>query len=309
MADYRIITQLCPAMADFLRYQKTIGYRGDVLAYAANIKTPGFSTDAHGFRHSVLGGKSLSIRDCVRSERYGLVLGASNSFGFGVAGNENTMASLLAERIGFPFANCAMPGANSRNLSSLLISVIASAPRPPAIVIFSNGGDLGTFCDASIADPVFGSPNRNQIVAEFQRGRSPPDPEPYLKHLLNFTALWATAIARVCRRQGARLVMVHQSTFFEKTEPTPVETEFRLGEAFNLHHERLFANHRRFNEAFFAKRKSLADHLGIPLAGWGETGQLGFIDEFHLDRDGTRLLGAMVGDEIDRIGSAKAAFS
>ncbi len=96
----------------------------------------------------------------MQSERYCLVLGASNSFG--VAGDENTMASLLSERLGFPFANCAMPGANSRNLNSLLISTIAGAPRPPSIVIFSSGGYLGTFCDASYADPVFGSPSHNQ---------------------------------------------------------------------------------------------------------------------------------------------------
>lgn len=300
MADYRKITELCPAMADFLRYQSTIGYRGDVLAYAANIQTPSFSTDAHGFRHSVMSGKSLSVADCLHSERYGLVLGASTSFGFGVAGNENSMASLLAERLGLPFGNCAMPGANSRTLHALLISVIASAPRPPSIVVFSNAGDLGNFCDASIADPVFGSPNRNQLEAEFKKGRVPPDPEPSLGNLLNFTSLWATAIARSCRRQGARLVMVHQSTFFEKAEPSPQEVECRLGEPFNIHHARQFANYRRFSGAFFAKRKALADHLGIPLAGWGATGPLGFIDEFHLDRDSTHRLSEVVAGEIER---------
>jgi len=303
MADYRKITELHPPMADFLRYQATIGYRGDVLAYAPNFTSAGFSTDSQGFRHSLVGGRSLSVADCVRSERYGVVLGASNSFGFGVAGNHNTMASLLSERLGFPFANCAMPGANSRNLHSLLISVIASAPRPPAIVILSTGGDLGTFCDASYADPVFGSPNRNQIAAEFDRGRPPPDPEPYFGHLLNFTGLWAAAIARTCRRQKARLVMLHQSTFFEKSEPSPREIDYRLGEAFNVHHERIFANHRRFNAAFFANRKSVADRLGVPLAGWGATGQLGFIDELHLDQDGTHLMSGWAGDVIADAGS------
>lgn len=301
MADYRKIANVYPAMADFLSFQARIGYRGDVLAYAANTNTPSFSTDQHGFRHSLLDGKSFSFVDCINSEQYGLVLGASNSFGFGVAGNENTMASLLSKRFKFPFANCGMPGANSRNLSSLLISVIATAPRPPSVVILSSGGDLVTFCDASYADPVFGSPNRNQVVAEFDRGRAPPDPEPHVTHLLNFTSLWAAAIARICRRQGANLLMVHQSTFFEKQEPSTQDIEFCLGEPFNVHHQRMFANCRRFNGAFFANRKLVADRLGVPLAGWGSDVQLGFIDEFHLDRASTRLLSDKVGDEIERL--------
>ena len=301
MADYRKITEYCPAMADFLRYQDTIRLRGDVLAYAANIRNPSFSTDAHGFRHSVIGEQTLSVADCLHDERYGIVLGASNSFGFGVPGDENTMASLLGRRLGIPMANCAMPGANSRNLHSLLISLVASAARAPTIVVLSTGGDLGNFCDASTADPVFGSPNRNQLVAEFKRGNLPPDPEPFWPHLLNFTSLWTTAIARVCERRGAKLVMVHQASFFEKSAPTPQEIDCGLGEPTTPHHERLFANHRHFNPGFFAKRKALADHLGVPLAGWGETDQLGFIDEFHLDTDSTRLLSAKVGDQIESL--------
>jgi hypothetical protein len=303
MADYREITKHYPAMADFLRNQTMIRLRGDVLSYAANLSTPSFSTDLHGFRHTKLNGQNLSIVDCVNSERYGLVLGASNSFGFGVAGNENTMASILSERLGFPFGNCAMPGASSRNLHSLLISIIAGAPRPPSIVILSSGGDLATFCDASTADPIFGSPNRNQVAAEYDRGRAPPDPEPHFTDFLNFTALWAQVIARTCRRQGAALLMVHQSTFFEKSEPTAQEISFQLGVPLNLHHERMFSNHRRFNEGFFEKRKSVAEQLEIPLAGWGATGQLSFIDEFHLDRESTRFLSEKVATEIEKLAS------
>lgn len=301
MADYRAISKVYPEMDDFLRNQTLIRLRGDVLAYAADVSTPSFSTDSHGFRHSTLNGASLSIVDCVNSERYGLVLGASNSFGFGLAGNENTMASVLSERLGLPFANCAMPGANSRNLHSLLISVIAGAPRPPSIVVLSTGGDLVTFCDGCIADPVFGSPNRNQIAAEYDRGRVPPEPEPHFKHLLNFSSLWAQVIAKTCVRQGASLLMVHQSTFFEKSEPTPQERSFRLGVPLNAHQARMYANHIRFNGGYFSKRKAVADHLGVPLVGWGETGHLDFVDEFHLDQEGTGFLSEMVGDQIERL--------
>ena len=301
MADYPKIMELCPEVADFLNFQSTIGHRGDVLSYAANIQCPSFSTDSHGFRHSVLDGSSLSFLDCIHSERYGVVLGASNSFGFGVAGNENTMASLLAERFGFPFANCAMPGANSRNLTSLLMALFAGGGPHPSVVVLSNGGDLGNFCDAGTADAVFGSPNRTQLIADFRDGRVAPDPEPYWPHLVKFTALWAAMIARLCRGQKTQLVMVHQSTFFEKATPSAREREFRLGEPFNVHHERMFANHRRFNEKFYATRKALADRLEIPLAGWEAGEELGFIDEFHLDRESARRLSDKVGDAIEKL--------
>ena len=99
--------------------------------------------------------------------------------------------------------------------------------------------------------------------------------------------------------------MIHQSTFFEKSEPTAQETQFRLGVPFNVHHERMFANHRRFNAAFFSRRKAIADHLQIPLVGWG-AGPLGFIDEFHLDRESTRSLSEQAGDQIEGLVKASA---
>ena len=115
MANREKILELRPELADF-RTKLNVTMRGDVLTYFPNKRCASFSTDAGGFRHSVFDGREYSVADCLRSERCGLVLGASNVFGSGVAGNENVMASLLAERFGFPFANAAMPGANSRNL-------------------------------------------------------------------------------------------------------------------------------------------------------------------------------------------------
>jgi hypothetical protein len=74
------------------------------LPHQKRTKT-GFSTDAGGFRHSVFRGETFSVADITRRDRYGLVLGPSSVYGFGLAGNENTMPSRLAEHLGFPFAN------------------------------------------------------------------------------------------------------------------------------------------------------------------------------------------------------------
>jgi hypothetical protein len=298
MANYQKIMQLRPEMADFFRNRHLIGSRGDVLAYWANTRCDSFSIDASGFRHSTFGGKDYSVADCLQGSRYGIVLGASNLFGFGVAGNENCLASLLAERFGFPFANAAMPGGNSRNLHSLLVGLIVGAPQPPAVVVHSSGGDLANFCESSVADPIFGSPNRTQLKALEESGVV-SNPDENFPRVLAFTCLWTSALATVCRVYGAGLVLVHQSTFFEKTKPTPVELECGLGEPPHPKQERQFANHRKYNEPFFAKRKSIAEQLGIPLAGWGLTDQLGFLDEFHCDRDGIRLMSQAVGDKIE----------
>lgn len=298
MANYKKIIELRPEMADFLRNRRNIGVHGDVLSYGRDIQTGSFSTDSAGFRHTVFQGKTLALADCLRHGRYGIILGASNTFGFGVAGNENSLGSLLSDRFGFPFVNASMPGANSRNLHSLLVGLIARAPTPPVVVAHSTGGDLGNFCDSSIADPIFGSPNRSQLKW-LQDGQVRPDAELNFPRLLSFSMLWASVLEALCRAHGIPFVLVHQSTFLEKTKPTKLELECGLGEPYDKPQALQLANHRRFDEAYFDRRKSFADSRGIPLAGWGITDKLTFIDEFHCDREGMRLMSKALADQIE----------
>lgn len=307
MANYQKIVELRPEMADFFSNRRLIAVRGDVLSYWANTHCDSFSTDAAGFRHSTLGGKEYSVADCVQSERYGIVLGASNLFGFGIAGNENTVASLLSERFGFPFANATMPGGNSRNLQALLVGLLTAAPKPPAIVVHSSGGELANFCESGIADPIFGSPNRSQLKALKETGGANADPDQNFPRLLAFTALWTSALATLCRAYKSGLVLVHQSTFFEKTKPARLELECGLGEPFHPSQKIQFENHRKYNAPFYAKRKAIADALGIPLAGWGMTGDLSFMDEFHADAEGTRFMSQVIGDEIETLLSSETS--
>lgn len=300
MANREKILELRPELADF-RTKLNVTMRGDVLTYFPNKRCASFSTDAGGFRHSVFDGREYSVADCLRSERCGLVLGASNIFGSGVAGNENVMASLLAERFGFPFANAAMPGANSRNLHSLLIGLLARAgrQRKPAVAIVSTGVDLASFCESSRADATFGSPNRAQLKwAEYNRGPE-PNAEEALPRLLRFTTLWTNAIAATCSAHGIPLVLIHQSTIFEKSKLNASEKACRLGEASNPSEQRQFENHRKFNQPFYDKRKEVADRRNIALAGWGLKDEISFIDEFHCDREGIRLMSDAVGNEIE----------
>jgi lysophospholipase L1-like esterase len=297
MANYQAIMRRLPEVRQFIRNRRWV-HRGDIITYGPNIRCDAFSTDGFGFRHSVFGGETLSVRDCLQRERYGLVFGSSNLYGFGLGGNDNTIPSLLAQRFGFPFANVCLPEANSRNLHSLLSAYLARAPHPPAAVVHMSGGDFTNFCYTSIADAVFGSPNIKQIaMVQAERGQLPA-PDTQIRALLDFTALWTRQIVQACQRRGVPVVLGNDTTFFEKAEPDPGEAEAALGQAVGAAQERQFATHRRFVDAFYARRQGLAERLGVPLAGFGASNSIGFVDEFHYDRDGTRALAERFGDAL-----------
>jgi hypothetical protein len=289
VANYQTIMRLRPEIREFIRNRRWV-HRGDVMVYGPNIRCDSFSTDAAGFRHSVFGGEALSVHDCLQRERYGLVLGPSNVYGFGLAGNENTMPSLLAERFGFPFANVGLPEGNSRNLFSLLAAFIARAPRPPVVVVHISGGDFTNFCYTSIADPVFGSPNLMQMQQVMKERGGRPPPATQIPPLLAFTSLWIRAIAQVCRMNRIPLVLGNDTTFFEKRKPSAIERESELGKPSSAAQQLQFATHKKFVDDYSERRKSVAKALGVPLAGPGRTNDIGFIDEYHYDREGTRAL-------------------
>lgn len=289
MANYQNIMRLRPEVRQFIRNRRWI-HRGDVITYGRNISSEGFSTDAAGFRHSTFQGETLSVGDCLKRERYGLVLGPSSVYGFGLAGNENTMPSLLAERFGFPFANIGLPEGNSRNLYSLLLSFVARAKHRPAAVVHISGGDYTNFCYTSIADPVFGSPNLKQIEMVLKERGGRPPAERQIDALLAFTSLWIRAVVELCRVMKIPLILADDTTFFEKRNPSALEIESELGKPFNPAQARQFETHKRFVEDYHGRRKKLAETLKVPLAGPGKTNDIGFIDEFHYDREGTRAL-------------------
>lgn len=289
MANYQAIVRLRPEVREFIRHRRWV-HRGDVVGYGSNIRCAGFSTDAAGFRHSSAGGKDFSVRDCLAAERYGIVLGPSSVYGFGLAGNGNTLPSLLAERFGFPFANVSFPEGNSRTLYGMLLAAVARAPRPPAAVLHISGGDYTSFCYTGIADPVFGSPNLKQIALVLKERGGRPRAERHIAPLLAFTSLWIRAIADLCRARRIPLVLGDDTTFFEKPEPSALERDCGLGVPGSPAQALQFDTHRRFVGDYYGRRRLLADKFEIPLAGPGRTNDIGFIDEFHYDRDGTLAL-------------------
>jgi hypothetical protein len=289
MADYQKIVRHRPEVREFIRNRRWV-HRGEAIAYGANIRCSAFSTDAIGYRHSMLGGKTFSVADCLASERYGLVLGPSSVYGFGVAGNENTVPSRIAEQLGFPFANIALPEGNTRNLLSILINILARSARAPAVVLHISGGDFTSFCYTGIADPVFGPPNLLQAKAVLQERGGRRDPNKSMQSLLAFTTLWLNSIIDLSRARKVPLVLGDDTTFFEKREPSDLDRDCRLGEPSSPAQKIQYETHKRFNADYHSARQSVAERRSVPLAGPGLSNDLGFIDEFHYDVEGTRAL-------------------
>lgn len=297
MADLNTLLRLRPEYGTFLN-QRNLVHRGEVVVFRPNLRTKYFSTDGHGFRHSVLEGESYAVGDALRHERYGLVLGSSHIFGLGIVGDEHTLPSLLSDRFGFPFANASLPEGNSRNLFSLLTAFVARATRPPAVVIHFSGGDFTSFCYGGTADPVFGSPNLKQLGNASEKAASYPLAEETFPSLLAFTSLWTRSIVLLCQARGIPLVLGHDTTFFEKAEPSAFERQCRLGSPFNPLQQRWFPVHKRYFPQFLDRREAIAAKFAVPLAGPGPRNDLTFIDEFHYDQDGTRALAGQVAEAI-----------
>lgn len=289
MANYQNIVRLRPEVREFIRNRRWV-HRGDVIFYGPNINCEAFSTDAFGCRHTTFHGETLSVADCLQRDRYGLVLGPSSVYGFGVFGNENTIPSLLGEQLGFPFANVGLPEGNSRNLHSILRAIIARAPYRPTAVVHVSGGDFTNFCYTSIADSIFGSPNLKQIQTVLKERGGRPPAEQQISQLLAFTTLWIRAIAETCRLLTIPLVLADDTTFFEKRSPNEIERNSELGKPANPAQQVQFQTHKRFVVDYHTRRKAIADQLGVSLAGPGKSNDIGFVDEFHYDQDGIRKL-------------------
>ena len=297
MANLEQILRHRPCYAEFI-FTKTLRHRGEVLGFPPNYQGRSFTTDERGYRHSVFSGQPMSVAEIVRSGRYGLVLGTSRAFASGVAGNQHTIPSLLSQRFGFPFANVSLPHASTRNLFSLLYPLMMRPRQRPAAVVQFTTGDLTGLCYTSHADPIFGSPNPKQLKTIEEEPKVPVEPDQALEDALSFTSLWTRAVADLCRKSGVPMVIPQDTSFFEKRQPSARDVECELGKPSFKYEQRWFKNHKAFAERFYNRRAGLADRLKVPLAGPGIGNDLGFIDEFHYDEEGTKALAAYIGDAL-----------
>ena len=300
MANFQKIMRLRPEVREYVRNGGWV-HRGDVVTYRPGTRCDAFSTDGEGFRHSMFEGEPVSVADCARRPRYGVVLGSSHVFGFGLPGNEHTIPSILSERLGFPFANVGLPEASTRNLFSVLLALVARSSNRPSAVVLLSGGDFTSFCYTTIADPVFGSPNIRQFKLAVEERGGRPAPATQAQSLLLFTSLWVRAIADLCRANGIPLILGDDTTFFEKATPSAIEDNSGLGRARHETQQRQFATHKAFFPKFRERRAAVAAKLRIPLTGPGLSDTLSFIDEFHYDANGTRVLSDHFAQALEKL--------
>jgi hypothetical protein len=302
MADYRKISARLPEVREYIRLRKWVR-RGDAVAYGANIEGTHLSTDALGFRHSVFAGERLSLADCIQRERYGLVLGSSNVYGFGLPGNEATLPSVIGERLGFAFGNISFPEVNTRTLYCQLLGIVARAKIRPSAVLLMTGGDFTAFCYTGIADPVFGTPDLLSIPQAMKERGGTIDVRTEFPRLLAYTQLWTGAIIDLCRRAGIPFAIGEDVTFFEKAGPDERDVEFDLGVARSAPQERQFKIHRGFVKAYGDARMAHATASGVPVGGPGHGNAITYVDEFHYDAPGAK---ALAGDFAGAIEQAMA---
>ena len=297
MANYRAIMRHHPEVRDYIRLRKWVN-RGEAVFYAPNIESAVLSTDPGGHRNGSWNGARLTLADCLAAERYGLVLGSSNVYGFGVPSDGHTIPSRLGRLLGTRFGNISLPEAHSRNLFAILLGILTRAPRPAAVLLLT-GGDFTGWAYSGIADPVFGSPNLLQLERVIKEQGRPSDPLPGLNAMLAASQLWTQAIAQLCRAWRIPFVLGNDTTFFEKDAPEAYDLDCGLGVAASPPQQLQFDMQRTFGPRFYAQRRQLAARLGVALPGPGPSNQIGFVDEFHYDAAGVDALCAAFAPALD----------
>jgi hypothetical protein len=299
MADYRKIAAHLPEVREYIRLRKWV-HRGDTVAYGANIEGKHISTDEVGFRHSVFGGERLSLADCAERERYGVMLGSSNVYGFGLPGNEHTLPSQVGEFVGFPFANVSFPEANTRSMFSVLLNLVVRAKHRPSAVLLLTGGDFTSFCYTGLADPVFGTPDLLSNADAIKERGGKIDVRREFPRLLNYSNLWSGAIIDLCRRASIPLALGEDVTFFERAQPSPRDIECELGVGKGPQQERQFKIHKALVVDYGAARTKQMQASGIPIGGPGNFNDISYVDEFHYDAPGARALAEHFARAMDQ---------
>lgn len=289
MANYRAIVKHHPEVRDYIKLRKWV-HRGETISYGPNIDSDTLSTDSIGYRKSVWRGQRMTLGDCLRSGRYGLVMGPSNVYGFGVPSDAHTIPSRLGDTLGLPFANIGLPEGHTRSLFGILLNIVTRSQRPPAAVLLLSGGDFTGWAYSGVADSVFGPPNILQVKQVIEELGGMPDPVAGSKPMLAASELWTVAIMQLCRTRKIPLVLGNDTTFFEKREPDAYDRDCGLGVGNAPAQKRQFEIHRTLGVRFYEQRQTLSEKGGVPLVGPGPSNQIGFIDEFHYDGPGTDAL-------------------
>ncbi len=275
MANYRALLRTFPAIADYFRNARWIR-RGDVMAYPPNVEAKHFTTDGAGFRHTVFGGNAVGLAEASGIGDFGLLLGSSHTFGFGLSSNAETLASRLSEATGLRYLNICYPEADSRTLFASLARVLRNARGRVKHVVFISGGDFTRWCFHVRADPLFGTP-----ILPLPGAEPAADMQEQFTNLLHFNFFWTRLAAQAVSAAGAGFLLGDDITFFEKSSPDEIERIGELGAVAGEGQSIRFESHRRFALTFQAERRKFAAVEKIAIAAFPDADRLLYIDEYH----------------------------
>ena len=96
-------------------------------------------------------------------------------------------------------------------------------------------GEVSLISWAGYVEPGWSKPFEQKTGCKVnnKEAGSRANPDESFPKLLVFTALWTSALAALCRGYGIKLVLIHQSTIFEKSNLNEYEKACGLGEVFH----------------------------------------------------------------------------
>ncbi len=279
MANYKLVAKKHPTVVPYLR-ARIWQRQGETLIYRPMAQTNAFSTDSLGFRKSTFDGDSFSVDRSIPYDHYSVILGSSHMFGFGLPGNEDTMASRMAAKLGHPVLNMSLPEANTNDLMNAAAKHLD--PKRLHTAILFPGGSFTRFCYTGLCSPFDGPPPLHVKAADQKGGENADSPEMF-ENLLRFQKRHIVKMAEAFARTSGSLYVVDEATFLEKSEPSEAEIEGKLGIAPQPQGQIRFERHKKligpYRERLFADLKS----EGIKVLEFGSVDDITFIDEFHYD--------------------------
>lgn len=280
MADYRAVVRKYPPALEYLRKASWIR-RGDVLSYAPNLLARNFTTDAFGFRHTQFFGRDISVSNALEFKKVGLLLGSSHVFGFGLAGNEHSLASRLSQALKMPVFGISFPEADTRTLTAVAQRLFTIIGGRLKLIMLATGGDYTRYCYTGQCDAMFGPP----VLPRDERTIDAPVRLAPFDSLIAFSAYWVEMLNASVQAFGARCTLVEDLTFFEKPRADAAELECGLGAANDAPTQQRFERHIARVYDFGDARRHHAAKAGIGLLKFPPQAEVRFIDEFHYRSD------------------------
>ncbi|MBB5722251.1 hypothetical protein FHS72_001875 [Loktanella ponticola] len=282
MADFRALARHHEPIRAYIRHRRWID-RSGVLAYAPNTECSAFSIDGFGFRRGELNGTPYDLNAAFSGQPYGLVLGSSHVFGFGLARDAQTIPSQLAAQTGMPCLNLSFPEAQLQSLHAVALRICAQAPQAPQFIALLPGGTLTRYAFVRDCDPLFGVPDFQKGAIAANLPDSPTETAAF-RSLLTYARFWIGQIATLAQTQGCPLLFHPEHTAFEKPQLSEAEKSCRLTVPQSDPDRWRFETHRlryaAYTDAILGALPTSARIANVDPA------RLSYLDEFHYTADG-----------------------